>query len=798
MENKHVTYSKHFGYYLIAFSIIFNISLTLEDSDYLPNNCQPLQYNLTIEPRINVKTPTFVGSVIIKLKIIEDTRIITLHVKDLNVTSESVTLYNKNNDNLVRNVIFDVDRQFMIIHLNTVLEPGSIHYLNINNFFGDLNYNNNGLYLANLEEEEEEEERVMVVTDFQPTGARTAFPCFDEPRLKSTFIVSVIRSEKYISLSNEELLLTKNLGMGQFQDTFKETVPMSTYLLAIVICEFDQISEERHIMYANKKLIQSGSLHYALKESVELLKALEDYLGINYTLNKMGHVVVPDKYFNKVAMENWGLVIYKEHSISVLNNTLPIKQMQRSSLLIAHELSHQWFGNLVTYKYWNYFWLTEGIATYMQYKILSMTKPRWRMMDQYVKEQMQLVLYNDVGNDVHPLHIKSSETHKLPPSLYAYHKGGAITRMMNHFLTEDVFRRGLQIYLQKNKYKSVEPCDLYQSLQEAVDNSTTVVNLGNNSVASIMSTWDSNLGYPLITVTRNYTSGLTTFQQARYLNNSDTTEWKVPVNYALEENYNFSDTSTDIWLSKQTENFMIPGRGWILVNKHVTEIRLQINESYLSQLGFEEKVNESNLDKLHRSMLISLLGDFGHSEIINNSVDKMSEWKTFGSHKISPDIVEDVFCSGMKSAALDLWQFLYDKYRLSTKIDALILMKALSCSQKEEVLKIWLPILSASLTNSTSLYGLMNVLNNNIGLNVTFQYLKDHPELPENVQTNMAYVLGINYRTEKQLTELIELSKRRNVDYQLGIDAARTNLATINMNHVNDISEWLKTYFANE
>ncbi|KAK5641115.1 hypothetical protein RI129_009662 [Pyrocoelia pectoralis] len=535
----------------------------------LPANVRPLRYLLTIEPNLTYvgwKPSQFWGDVHIELEILEDTQNVTLHATDIDIEESSVSVIGSGGEVGVKKTNKVKDDHAFIIQLEEPLLKNKFYNLTIGKFRGQMISNSRGLYKAHYDYKDQD--RVVVVSHFEPTFARYAFPCFDEPHLKAKFVISLIRGRQYNSIANEALEFTEFLGGDRYKDTFKETPPMPTYAVAFAVSDFQSTRKlERHRILAQHDAFEKDELEYPLLMSVKILQTLEKYIGVNFTLSKMDTFAVPPGYFRHFAMENWGLITFQEDQLRCTNSSHPLSLTTITSY-IAHEFAHQWFGNLVTHASWDYIWLSESFAAFFQYYITGMVQPQWRIMDQFVVNVVQQSFYDEQSQGAHPLNFRISRYGQFPPFHIMYQKGSSIVRMMSHFLTKDVFREALHNYILEKQFTNVVPDDLYKSVQKTVVKEGVEHLFGGMTFGDIMGTWDTFKGYPTVTVTRNYSSGNINIAQ-KSMTFGDEQVWKIPINYVISsKGVDFSKTTADLWLVDEStvlEN--MPTDGWVIVNK---------------------------------------------------------------------------------------------------------------------------------------------------------------------------------------------------------------------------------------
>ncbi|XP_035776624.1 aminopeptidase N-like isoform X2 [Anopheles albimanus] len=381
-------------------------------------------------------------------------------------------------------------------------------------------------------------------TQFSPIDARRAFPCFDSPDKKATFAISIVHSnDRAMTLSNMEQI-GHQYDVGRAPDYVREdfaiTPRMSTYLVAFITSNLQLAQRSEGFrpivnVWTRDEVRQQGS--YVHRLTMRLLPFLEAYFGMPYNLAKLDLVAVPDFGFR--AMENWGLITFRESALLVPeddNRSSSAKHMEAVASVVAHELVHQWFGNLVTPRWWNDLWLKEGFATYISYVALNVNEKRWHMFESFVQKELQEAFEKDSDRNSHPISFPvntASDIRRIFDPI-SYSKGAAIVRMMDCFLGDIAFKRGIHEYLQKYQYDNAEQDDLWDILTVEGHRAGTLPT--DLDVKQIMETWTLQPGYPVITFERNGTE--LTISQQRYLlpsrNSSDDTRWYIPLTIVTE------------------------------------------------------------------------------------------------------------------------------------------------------------------------------------------------------------------------------------------------------------------------
>ncbi|CAH1780041.1 unnamed protein product [Owenia fusiformis] len=507
----------------------------------------PYHYDIELKPYVYDGETTFGldGSVTMYMTCEMATDVVVFHTDQITVNESSIVFQDDAaNQIAVTRWSYDIDRQHFKLYLAETLVVSTNYMLSMTYNGTLLHSDYEGFYLSSYTPmASPNTTRYLATTQFEQTGARRAVPCFDEPAMKATYNVTLVRKAAWSSLSNMNILYNETRGDGWVADVYNKTVVMSTYLLAFVVCDFEY--KERTTPRGTMFRIWARSdyidyVDYALEVSGEIMEFLEDYYNITYPLPYTDQIVIPD--FRSGAMENWGLVTYR--NTRMLFNPKYCRQADKFSIaeVIVHELAHQWFGNLVTMEWWDDIWLNEGFATYFESPGVDAVEPTWKM-NQIALRVAQSIMRRD-GGDSQPVFVKDIEHHTELGKAFAsitYSKGGSVIRMMKYFLGEETFKRGLSEYLKKYAYSNAVHEDLYKVLSDQAimdqvdswDNKTT-------NFSNIMDTWIEQQGYPVLTVTNNY-DGKVTFKQDHFLYDANITlkdespfgsyMWNIPIVY---------------------------------------------------------------------------------------------------------------------------------------------------------------------------------------------------------------------------------------------------------------------------
>uniref|UniRef100_A0A1B6M3I9 Aminopeptidase n=1 Tax=Graphocephala atropunctata TaxID=36148 RepID=A0A1B6M3I9_9HEMI len=522
----------------------------------LPTSVVPISYKVELIPFIWEGNFTFSGSVTILLNVTQSTDNITLHINDLKVLSHRLMRYSKGmtvaedrEDKVeVTSQSIDLERQFLVLHTGPWLETGQ--YKLYIEYIGNLNNVLQGFYRSSYKVDNVT--RWLAASQFQSTDARRAFPCMDEPALKARFTISIGRPTSMNSISN----MPRKRGPPQpvegipdyVWDHFEESVPMSTYLVAFVVSDFQHLSDGTFAVWAREQAL--GQARYALDVGPKILRHFEEYFNIKFPLPKIDMVALPD--FSAGAMENWGLITYRETAMLYDQVASTRRNKQRIATVVSHELAHQWFGNLVTPSWWADLWLNEGFASYVECLGVDAVEPSWRIPEQFVVQEMQSVFLLDVYRSSHPISVEVNHPNEIDEifDTISYGKGASIIRMMDHFLTTPVFRKGLTRYLNKRKYSSATRDDLWQALTDQAQEDSVFDQ--DMTVKAVMDTWTLQTGFPLVTAIRNYKNRTVTVSQKRFLlgntSEGDNSLWHIPLTFTNMPQPDFVTTKPSHWL----------------------------------------------------------------------------------------------------------------------------------------------------------------------------------------------------------------------------------------------------------
>ena len=504
----------------------------------LPDNVRPIHYDLILTP--NFDDFTFDGEVDVTVSMEPGTAEIMLNCSEIEIHSATVSWTDTNGEQeqAASNIAYDADAETATISIPGTPAAGLVGNQHLRmSFTGELNDKLRGFYRSQYVNPEGET-AYLATTQFEATDARRALPCWDEPAAKATFQVTLNVPEEMEAVSNTPIIEETRGDDGVKTLLFDKTPVMSTYLLAFVIGDLTHIEKEaadgtRIGVWMTRGKEEQGE--FALDTSVKMLSFFNDYFGIPYPLPKLDHLAIPD--FAAGAMENWGCITYRETALLVDPQNSSAGTRQRVAEVVAHEMAHMWFGDLVTMEWWDDLWLNESFATWVGTKAVDWLFPEWSMWTQFVNMDTNRAFNLDGLKNSHPIEqevANPAEVSQLFDAI-SYSKGGSVLRMLEHFLTPSVFRIGLNTYLTRHSYQNARTTDLWTALEES----------SGQPVNSIMSSWTSQTGYPVLDVAAtNTANGLSLeVRQERFVFDSVLGEdagddeeqvWPVPLTVAAD------------------------------------------------------------------------------------------------------------------------------------------------------------------------------------------------------------------------------------------------------------------------
>ena len=441
----------------------------------------PEHYQLSVT--LDRPARTFQGTVTIRGATVEGAQSVMVHAKDLSI--HSVTFDGKHAEHVLE------DQELTITHPD--INVGE--HVVVIGFSGDITDGMHGLYPCYYEHDGVKKE--LLATQFESHHAREAFPCIDEPDAKATFDVT-LTTEQGVTVLGNMPVKSQTTENGQLVTQFDTSPRMSSYLLAWVVGELQKKTTKTNSgvevnVYATPAQAPE-SLDFALDIAKRGIEFFDEYFDVPYPLPKSDHVALPD--FSSGAMENWGLITYREIALLTDPKTGSLATRQQAALTITHELSHQWFGNLVTMKWWNDLWLNESFANMMEYVCVDALEPDWHVwLDQATYEVVQ-ALRRDSLDGVQAIQTEVRHPDEIStifdPSI-VYAKGGRLLRMLQTYIGDEALQTGLKTYFKTYAYQNTEADDLWRCLSDA----------SGQDISQLMNAWISQSGYPVLHVSQD-------------------------------------------------------------------------------------------------------------------------------------------------------------------------------------------------------------------------------------------------------------------------------------------------------
>eukprot|EP00727_Mastigamoeba_balamuthi_P007514 m51a1_g3383 putative puromycin-sensitive aminopeptidase-like (864) ;mRNA; f:495047-498699 len=535
----------------------------------LPRNVAPTRYNIRLSPDLNLFT--YDGDEEVELTIAQPTRTVTFNSLGLAIPSASALVSGRHVNST--GIAFDEAKGTCTVAFGEELPAGTTTRLLLA-FSGSLSDNLAGFYRSRMSNG-----RYVAVTQFEPCDARRAFPCWDEPSAKARFRITLVVDEGLTALSNmpEE---SRTVVGGRAEVRFAETPVMSTYLVALAVGEFDHVEGRTKEGVLVRIYTQPGVKsqgEFSLRVATWVLSYFGEYFAIPFPLPKCDFLAVSDFSFG--AMENWGLITFRETALLIDEKKSSVAARQRVANVVAHEIAHQWFGNLVTMTWWNDLWLNEGFATYIAAVAVDKIHPEWDTWTDFVYADLLRALSLDSLDSTHPIEvpIKSAlEVNEIFDAI-SYSKGASVIRMLASYIGEEAFQKGLRAYLHRFSYKNTVTEDLWQALKEA----------SGVDVKALMSCWTSTPGYPVISISQVSPTELKITQQRFFASGSSSEGkdqlWWVPLGLRsdsedLNKNVLFS-TATHTLSHKAAPGF------WLKANAGQTGMyRVKYDDDLLARM----------------------------------------------------------------------------------------------------------------------------------------------------------------------------------------------------------------------
>jgi aminopeptidase N len=494
----------------------------------LPKQIVPTEYSVRIVP--NIDKLNFTGSETVKVTAREPVREIVLNALELEIASASF------DDKPLPKSAIKIDKKEELLRLELPAEAAAGDHTLSLTFSGKINQQGQGLFYMKYQEQGTGAKKLALGTQFEATDARRLFPCWDEPSFRARFQLSAVVPENWLAVSNMPVESESKIDMppASKEVRFAATPSMSSYLNVFCAGEFDLIETQANGVQVRVITTKGKSEwgRYALESSVKLLEYYNDYFGVPYPLPKLDQIAIPGGFGG--AMENWGGITYFESVLLFDPEKSSDSTKQDVFAVLAHEMAHMWFGDLVTMAWWDNLWLNEGFASWMGTKATAHFNSQWevwlrknipRNPTRRVGIAKEQAMEGDARSTTHPIQIPvatEAEANSIFDDI-SYQKGQSVIRMLESFLGEGPFRDGIQRYMAAHKYSNSTTVDLWNALGEA----------SGKPVAEIAAGWTEQPGFPVVKMRRD-TDGKVSLSQERFIVNTTNPrplEWKIPLTY---------------------------------------------------------------------------------------------------------------------------------------------------------------------------------------------------------------------------------------------------------------------------
>ncbi|MEE6461812.1 hypothetical protein FKM82_001413 [Ascaphus truei] len=574
----------------------------------LPDYINPVHYELEVQPQM--EEDTYNGTVTIWLKLTRpETKHLWLHIRQTKIIGEPRLSKGADQQIPLKQCFHYLPHEYVVVESQQVLEPNAgdtneqdTYRLTLQ-FAGRLDGSLVGFYRTTYQENGVT--KSIAATDHEPTDARKSFPCFDEPNKKATYTISIIHTDTYEALSNMPVQETVSKGNGWKRTLFYKSVPMSTYLVCFAIHQFKYVerTSARGIplrIYAQP--LQLHTAEYAANITKIVFDYFEEYFNMNYSLPKLDKIAIPD--FGTGAMENWGLITYRETNLLFDPAESATANKKRVATVIAHELVHQWFGNIVTMNWWDDLWLNEGFASFFEYLGVDIAEPTWNMRDQILNDDVLPVMIDDALQSSHPIVVTVSTPAEITSVFdsISYNKGASILRMLEDWISRSHFQEGCRNYLKKHHFQNAKTDDFWEALAQA----------SGKPVKEVMDTWTRQMSFPVLNVKSNNTVIQKRFLQDPKANILEPPselnyKWNIPVTYyALSDKqlhtvmYNLSESAGVILSPYDPDK-----DGFQKINpKHIGFFRVNYENSTWNHLSSLLLTNHENFSETDRGGFI--------------------------------------------------------------------------------------------------------------------------------------------------------------------------------------------------
>ncbi|XP_062562501.1 aminopeptidase N-like [Armigeres subalbatus] len=600
----------------------------IDTSYFLPRNkTVPYHYYIHLTSHVQNNDPIFEGTAEIYIEIVEPTQVITMHLQELSISSTELSRIPNNLGvpEIIDTPLYSIDtRTELVTFTSQNLIPTGKYILKVV-YTGTMRRYQSGFFISSYRDESNNVHYVGS-SHFQATLARRVFPCFDEPDLKATFTLVITHHQTYNAVANTYATSvdTDASNADYLVTRFKTTPRMSTYLLAFAVTDFESKTNENQQVLVRSNALEQVDL--TLTAGPKIIAALDDHLGVKYHdyMEKLSHIAIPDR--GTGAMENWGLVTYGEPAVLFDPVVNSYRTYKRVITVVAHELAHQWFGNLVSPKWWDYIWLNEGFATLYEYYATTLAYPELDYLELFNVEVIQRSLGQDASETTRAMNTPAAsqdEVHALF-DIIAYQKSGSVLNMFRVILGNENWKNALNIYIDGSKLDSATPDDLYDALDEAISEKNVVPKT--HSVKQLMESWTNAAGYPVLNVRRNYKSGEIIISQEQFFSDKwlpNNHVWHIPYNY-VDRNIREADDATEfLWLTSKATKLITntPNTQWIIFNREqFGYYRVNYDKQNWELIIDTLHTNPLSIHRANRAQLIDDAFNLARSERLDMSI----------------------------------------------------------------------------------------------------------------------------------------------------------------------------------
>jgi len=494
------------------------VATTLEtDNQYrLPRSVEPEHYALTF--KVDIEASSFSGESRTQVRVYEPVSEIVLNAVELDI--HGAELMGADGTALPGEITLDEGNERAIITLSGVAAPGT-HSLHLT-FSGAIGDRLRGIYRSDFTGGDGLA-RTLAATQFEPTDARRAFPCWDEPDRKATFTTTVIADEAMVVIANSEVVEVTDLGNGTKQVEFAETMRMSTYLVALVVGPLEVTEPVDVDGVPLRVACVPGKAHladFALEIGAHALRFFSRYFGVPYPAGKLDMIALPD--FAMGAMENLGAVTFRETALLVDPARATRLELERVADVVAHELAHMWFGDLVTMKWWNGIWLNEAFATFMELLCVDAFRPEWGRWVSFASSRAGAMSVDALAT-TRPIEfpVRNPAEAEGMFDVLTYQKGASVLRMLERYVGEDPFRTSIAAYIADHAYANTDTADLWDAVEAGTG----------EPARATMDSWIYQGGFPLVSA-ESLGNGQIRLSQKRFRyldDDADTSSWQVPI-----------------------------------------------------------------------------------------------------------------------------------------------------------------------------------------------------------------------------------------------------------------------------